>query len=108
MTTFDDRERAYESKFVLDQDQEFKATSRRNRLLGLWAGDVLGKSGEDLAEYAREVVRSDFEHPGDEDVVRKLETDLAGRPEAAQVRAKLVELMLQARESVAKDVVGHN
>jgi hypothetical protein len=108
MTTFDDRERAYESKFVLDQDQEFKATSRRNRLLGHWAGEVLGKSGEALAEYAREVVRSDFERPGEDDVARKVEADLAGRPEAAQVRSKMAELMLQARESVATDVVGHN
>ena len=108
MTTFDDRERAYESKFVLDQDQEFKATSRRNRLLGQWAGEVLGKSGEALAEYAREVVRSDFEHPGEDDVARKVEADLAGRPAAAQVRSKMAELMRQAREAVAKDVVGHN
>ena len=108
MTTFDDRERGYESKFVLDQDQEFKAVSRRNRLLGMWAGELLGKTGEALTEYAREVVRSDFEHPGEDDVARKVEADLAGRPEAAQVRSKMSELLVQARGAVAQDVVGHN
>ena len=108
MTTFEDRERAFESKFALDQEQDFRAHCRRDRWLGLWAGEILGKTGDELAAYAQAIVRADFEHPGEEDVARRLEADLAGRPEAAQVRARMAELLAKARSEVAEDVVGHN
>ena len=108
MTTFEDRERAFESKFALDQEQDFRAHCRRDRWLGLWAGQILGKTGDELTRYAQAIVRADFEHPGEEDVARRLEADLAGRPEAAEVRVRMAELRQQARREVAEDVVGHN
>ena len=108
MTTFNDRERAFESKFALDQEQEFKAMSRRNRMLGQWAGEKLGKSGEDLDAYAREVVRSDFQEAGDEDVFRKLAADLQGKVSDDEIRANMARLLDEARAKVADDTVGHN
>ena len=76
MSGFDKRERAEEGKFALDQELRFKANARRNKLLGLWAAEKLGKTGEAAAAYATEVVKSDFEAPGDEDVFRKVKGDL--------------------------------
>ncbi len=108
MTTFDDRERAHEAHFALSQDQEFRAVSRRNRMLGRWAGEMLGKSGDELESYCREVIRSDFEHPGEEDVVRKLATDLQGRADETEIRAQMARCHEEARRTVAEDVVGHN
>ena len=75
MTTFDKRKDAYENKFAHDEALRFKAEARRNKLLGLWAAELLGKSGEEADAYAREVVRSDFEEAGDEDVFRKVRGD---------------------------------
>ncbi len=75
MTTFDKRKDAYENKFAHDEALRFKAEARRNKLLGRWAAELLGKSGEEVESYAREVVRSDFEEPGDEDVFRKIRAD---------------------------------
>ena len=75
MTTFDQRKEAYENKFARDEELRFKATARRNKLLGLWAAEMLGKGGEDAEAYAREVVRSDMEEAGDEDVFRKVRGD---------------------------------
>ena len=66
MTTFDDREKAFEAKYALDQEQEFKAIARRNRMLGLWAAEKMGLSSESADQYAAAVVRADFEQPGDE------------------------------------------
>ena len=101
MSNFDERGRGFESKYALDQDQEFRAQARRNRWLGLWAGEILGKSGDDLAAYAREIVKADFAEAGDDDVARRVEADLAGRPEAGQVRAKMAELLARARQEIA-------
>jgi hypothetical protein len=101
MTTFDDRERGFEKKFVLDQEQEFKATVRRNRALAQWAAGLMGL--EHVDEYVRAVVKSDFEAPGDEDVLRKVFEDLKGsgvQVTEAEVRMKMAELLAQARESV--------
>jgi hypothetical protein len=75
MTTFDKRKDAYENKFAHDEALRFKAEARRNKLLGRWAAELLGKSGEEVESYAREVVRADFEEPGDEDVFRKIRAD---------------------------------
>jgi hypothetical protein len=105
MTTFDDREKGFERKFALDQDQEFRAGARRNRLLGEWAAELMGLN--DKAEYAAAVVKSDFEQPGDEDVLRKVFGDLKGAGvdvSEAQVRRKMDELLSQAREQVRQGV----
>ena len=103
MTTFDDRERGFEKKFVLDQEQEFKATVRRNRALAQWAAGLMGLEGAHIEEYARAVVKSDFEQPGDEDVLRKVFEDLKGagvNVTEGEVRMKMAELLAQAREQV--------
>lgn len=103
MTTFDDRQRSYEAKFAMDAELRFKAEARRNRLLGEWAAGLLGKSGEDAKTYAMTVVTADFEEPGDEDVLRKLVTDLDGKADEAAIRAKMSELRAVAREQVADE-----
>jgi hypothetical protein len=97
MTTFDDRENAFEAKFALDAEMMFKATARRNKLLGLWAAGLLGKSGDEAAAYAREVVASDFAEAGDDDVIRKVAGDLQGKADEEAVRAKLAECASTAR-----------
>ena len=97
MTSFDDRERAFESKFAHDADMQFRAEARRNKLLGLWAAGLLGKSGDDAAAYALTVVQADFEESGTEDVVRKVAADLAGHATADDIRAKLRDLLPQAK-----------
>lgn len=104
MTTFDDRERGFERKFALDAEQEFKATARRNRLLGEWAAGLMGLSTVD--EYARAVVKSDFEQPGDEDVLRKVAGDLKGagvNVSEGEVRMKMDELLAQARDQIRNE-----
>ena len=93
MTTFDKREEGFEKKFALDEEQRFKAEARRNRLLGLWAAEKLGKTGDDATLYAKEVVAADFEEAGDGDVLRKVAKDLAGQGVSeADVRRKMDEL----------------
>ena len=100
MTTFDDRKNAQEAKFTLDAELRFKAEARRNRLLGEWAADLLGMTGEDVKTYARAVVASDFEEAGEEDVYRKVSGDLAGKADEATIRAKMAELTNVARQQV--------
>src|SRR5437763_8001602 len=78
MTTFDDRERGFEKRFALDQEQEFKAAARRNRALGEWAAGLMGLTDKHIAEYAQAVVKSDLEQPGADDVLRKVFEDLKG------------------------------
>jgi hypothetical protein len=75
MTTFDKREEGFEKQFAHDEELKFKATARRNKLLGLWAAEKLGLSGADAEEYAKSVVLADFEEPGDHDVLRKIRRD---------------------------------
>ena len=77
MTTFDDREKAAEKKMVLDAQLQFKIEARRNKLLGLWVAEMIGKSEEEAKAYAVEVIKADMEEPGDEDVFRKLKADIA-------------------------------
>lgn len=99
MTTFDKRKDAYESKFARDEELRFKATSRRNRLLGAWAAEKLGKTGDDAQAYTKEVVRSDMEEAGDEDVFRKVRGDFDGAgvdQSDHQIRRTMEELMAQA------------
>ena len=103
MTSFDDRERAYETKFAHDAELRFKAEARRNRLLGEWAAGLLGKSGDEARTYALTVVTSDFEEPGEDDVFRKLAADLDGKADEATIRAKMTELRDEARRQVAEE-----
>ena len=103
MTTFDEREQGFEAKFAHDQDLEFKTSARRNRLLGLWAGALMGLNSPALEDYAKAVVKSDFEQPGDEDVLRKVFEDLKGsgvQVSEGDVRMKMDELMAVAREQI--------
>jgi hypothetical protein len=104
MTTFDDRENAFEAKYAHDSEMIFRAEARRNRLLGLWAAGLLGKSGDEAAEYAMSVVQADFEEAGSEDVVRKVAADLAGKASTDDIRAKLAELMPVARAQLMSEI----
>ena len=99
MTTFDKREEGFEKKYALDEEQKFKAEVRRNRLLGQWAAEKLGITGDAATAYAKEVVAADFEEAGDGDVLRKVFGDLTAKSVAItemQVRAKMDELMVLA------------
>lgn len=100
MSTFDERESAFENKFVHDEEMQFKANARRNKLVGLWAAELLGKSGDDAEAYAKEVVLSDFEEAGHEDVVRKVAGDLGDLADEDAIRAKMAELLSVAQQQV--------
>lgn len=104
MTTFDDRENAFEAKFAHDSEMQFRAEARRNKLVGLWAAGLLGKTGDEATAYAMEVVSADFEEAGDEDVVRKLVADLAGKASADEVRAKLKEMLPVAKAQIMSEI----
>ncbi|HTK35094.1 MAG TPA: DUF1476 domain-containing protein [Caulobacteraceae bacterium] len=100
MTTFDDRERAYEAGFAHDQEQEFKAEMRRDRLIGLWAGERMGLTGQALATYAESIIRADMKEPGDEDVFQKVMADLAEKGVEClphELRARMDDLLARAR-----------
>ncbi|SLN23147.1 hypothetical protein PSA7680_00955 [Pseudoruegeria aquimaris] len=103
MTTFDDRESAFENKFAHDEEMLFKAGARRNKLLGLWAAGLLGKEGEAADAYAKEVILADFEEAGHEDVVRKVAADLDGLASEDEIRAKMAELLVVAKEQLASE-----
>jgi hypothetical protein len=103
MTTFDKREEGFEKKFAHDEELRFKATARRNKLLGLWAAEKLGLSGADAEAYAKEVVLSDFEEAGDHDVFRKVRQDFDAKGVAQsdhQIRRTMIDLMEQAINQV--------
>jgi hypothetical protein len=103
MSTFDDREHAFEAKFAHDAEMQFKAEARRNKLLGLWAAELMGKSGDDAAAYATEVVKADFEEAGHEDVVRKVAADLGDKSSPEAIRAKMDELMGVAKTQLMSE-----
>lgn len=103
MTTFDDREKGFESKYALDQAQEFKAVARRNKLLGLWAAGKMGLNDAGAEEYGRAIVKADFEQPGEEDVYRKIAQDLEGAGlivSEGEIRRKMDELSSIARDQI--------
>lgn len=104
MSSFDDRENAFENKFAHDAEMQFKAEARRNKLLGLWAAELMGKSGEAAADYAKEVVKSDFEEAGDDDVLRKVAGDLGSKADAQTIRAKMDALMIEAKEQLMSEL----
>jgi hypothetical protein len=98
-----DRQEGFEKKFAMDEDTKFRAMARRNKLLGLWAAEKLGKSGEDADAYAKEVVRADFEEAGDDDVLRKLRADFdaAGVAQSdVQIRSVMNDLLATAVEQI--------
>ena len=99
MTTFEDREKGFERKFAHDEELKFRATARRNKLLGLWAAEKLGLSGDEAQGYAREVVKADLAEPGEEDVFRKVRGDFDAKgvdQSDHQIRRMMGELMAQA------------
>ncbi|WP_114965216.1 DUF1476 domain-containing protein [Alkalilacustris brevis] len=97
MSTFEERLRAFENKFAHDAEMQFKAVARRNKRLGLWAAELLGKTGEAAEAYAMEVIRADFEEAGHEDVFRKVAADLGTRATEAEIRARMEELLAEAK-----------
>jgi hypothetical protein len=103
MTAFEKRQEGFERKFVLDEEQRFRAISRRNRALGLWAAERLGRTGDAAATYAREVVEADFEEAGDHDVFRKIRKDF----DAAQVACtddEIRQVMSELLEKAAAEI----
>jgi|SRR5208282_5269579 len=99
MTTFDERENAYEAKFARDEELRFKAKARRDKVLGAWVAAEIGLSGAAAEDYAKEVLRSDFQHPGDAELIAKVLGDFnaKGIPmEERALRKKLIELMAHA------------
>ena len=104
MTSFDDREKAFEAKFAHDAEMAFKAGARRNKLLGLWAADLMGKTGAAAEAYALDVVKADFEEAGHEDVVRKVAADLGDLADAATIRAKMEELLAVAKAQLMTEL----
>ncbi len=101
MTTFDDREKAFENKFAHDAELKFKAEARRNKRLGLWAADLLGHQGDAAEAYAKSVIVADLEVAGDSDVLDKLTRDLEGKVGRAAIRDKMLEFMRQAAEELS-------
>ncbi|MBX9461684.1 MAG: DUF1476 domain-containing protein [Aquamicrobium sp.] len=105
MASMDDREKAFENKFAHDEELKFRAMARRNKMLGLWAAEKLGKTGDAAEAYAKEVINSDFEEAGDHDVFRKVRKDFddAGVDQSDhQIRRTMDELLDQAIEHVQK------
>ncbi len=107
MTSFDDREKAFEKKFAMDQDLQFKTEARRNKLFGLWAAQKLGLSGAEADAYARTVVAADFEEAGDDDVLRKVRGDLATKSikmDDKELRQQMTMLLAEAKRQLASEM----
>ncbi len=103
MSTFDEREKGFEAKYKRDQELQIKVMARRNKLLGLWAAELMGVSGADAVTYSKEVVASDCERPGDDDVLEKVHGDLAANGldlSAPDVRKEMERLLAVARQQV--------
>lgn len=106
MSEIDKRKGAFESKFAHDAELQFKAEARRNKLLGLWAADLMGISGDAALEYAKEVIKADFEEPGDEDVFRKVRGDFDAKnieQSDHQIRRTMDEMMAKAVEQIQNE-----
>lgn len=107
MTTFDDREKAHEAKFVREEEMAFRVTARRNKLLGQWAAARMGLTPEETDSYAKSVVQADFEEVGDEDVIRKLLGDLTGAQVETtdeEIRKALSDLTVEARRQLMESM----
>ena len=106
MSGLDDRENAFENKYAHDQEMEFKANARRNKLLGLWAAGELGLDGEAADEYAKTVIVADFEEAGDDDVFRKVRADLDEKGVELSdhlLRKQMDDLLIEARNQIATE-----
>ena len=106
MSGMDKRQEGFEKKFAHDEETRFKAAARRNKLLGLWAAEKMGLSGDEAAAYAKSVVMADFEEAGDDDVFRKIRADLDAKKvdqSDHQIRRTMDELMATAIEQMQKD-----
>ncbi len=104
MKTFKDRQKAFESKFAFDEEMSFKIQARTNKFLGEWAAEQLGLTGENASKYTLEVIKSDFEEPGQEDVIRKLSKDLEGIQSDKEIRIKVKELFNEAIQQINSEV----
>ncbi len=104
MNSFKEREKGFESKYARDQEMQFKAKARGNKLVGLWAAGLLGKTGDEAKAYALEVVKSDFEEVGDEDVYRKLAADLGDRADEETIRDKMAESLVEAKSQIMSEL----
>lgn len=106
MSQFEDRQKGQEAKYAFDAEKKFKAEARRNRLLGIWAAELLGHTGDAANAYAAEVVAADFEEAGDEDVFRKVSGDLKAKGLSIGdnvIREKMAQLAVTANEQVAAE-----
>ncbi|SIO19107.1 hypothetical protein SAMN02745824_3286 [Parasphingorhabdus marina DSM 22363] len=106
MANFEDREKAFETKFARDEEMQFKITARRNRLLGEWAAEKMGLTDEETDAYAKAVVQADFEEAGDEDVIRKLLGDLTSAGvdvDDAGIRTALADKLVEARRQFIEE-----
>lgn len=106
MSQFEDRQKGQEAKFAFDAEKKFKAEARRNKLLGIWAAELLGLTGDAANAYAAEVVAADFQEAGDEDVFRKVSGDLKAKGvsiDDATIRAKMDQLVAVANEQIAAE-----
>jgi hypothetical protein len=102
MTTFDDRQKAFETKFAHDEEMRFRILARRGKLSGLWAAEKLGKDGQAADDYAKSVLLSDLEIPGDDDIIAKLHGDLAGLGVGVNdIKAMLAEKLAQAEAQIS-------
>ena len=97
MSQFKDRQDAFENKFAHDAEMRFKAEARRNKLVGLWAAELLGMTGDEAEAYAKEVIAADFEEAGHEDVYRKLAGDLGDKVDEATIRAQMTACLSEAK-----------
>lgn len=104
MTSFDDRETAFEAKFAHDEETKFKAEARANKYLGLWAADLQDKFGEDAEAYAMTVVRADFEEAGHDDVIRKVAGDLKDIVDEDAIRAKRRDCLRKAQDELMTEI----
>lgn len=106
MSGMDERRASFENKFAHDEDLRFRAVARRNKLLGLWAAEKLGKTGDDAQKYAAEVVRADFEEAGDEDVIRKVTADFKAASvniSDEELRTQLLDLLEEAAKQISAE-----
>ncbi len=106
MSSFDDREKGFERKFAHDAEMQFKAEARRNKLLGLWAADKMGITGDAAAEYAKSVIKADFEEAGDEDVYRKVSGDFTDKGvqfEEAELRRQMANFLTEAKAQLMEE-----
>ena len=109
MNTFEDRQKGFERKFALDEELRFKSTARRNKLLGLWAAEKMGLSGDEAQAYARDVVKADLAEPGEEDVFRKIRADFDAKgveQSDHQIRRAMEEFMVEAVTQIETESKG--